>query len=134
MRPKVYVSGPISSSGTYLSNAAFAIEVAEHLMMAGFAPYCPQLTTFMFIGRHHTVSHELWMECDESWIRSMDPEMDYMIRLYGRSVGGDIETEWAREMGMRVFHALSSVTARTVVGYFCRWTEPEAAYKGGCET
>lgn len=101
---RVYLSGPISSSGTFLTNAAYAIEVYEHLLKMGYNPMCPQLTVFAFIGRHDTVTHEEWMRCDEAWIRSMDPETDVLLRLHGRSKGADMEVGFANDMGMTVVY------------------------------
>ena len=117
---RVYISGPISSSGTFLGNAAYAVEVYEHLLKMGYNPMCPQLTVFAFIGRHDQVAHSEWMRCDEAWIRSMDPREDAMLRLHGYSVGADMETNMADDMCMLTCRP-PKVAPELVAEFFDQW-------------
>ena len=45
MRPKVYISGPLTSSGNVLENIETAMETTRQLIAAGFAPYLPATST-----------------------------------------------------------------------------------------
>ncbi len=103
MRPKVYINGPLTSSGNILENVAGAIDAARALIVAGFAPFCPHLS-------HHVdpageIPHSVWMEVDLPWVEAADA----VLRLLGESVGANIEVERAVQIGIPVFTSMGEL-------------------------
>jgi hypothetical protein len=77
---------------------------------------CPQLTTFLHWGfgeesliapekLQHAIPHKSWMEVDLPWVKVCDA----VLRLPGMSVGADIETAFAAENLIPVFHSIEDL-------------------------
>jgi hypothetical protein len=94
---KVYISGPITSSGNQFDNVVDAIHVFRALVSMGYAVICPQLTAFADLGNQ--ISHDAWMNCDKEIIEVMD----VVLRMPGASIGAGVETNHATENSVDVW-------------------------------
>ena len=110
MRPKVYISGPISDGGKAnadqrLCNVRAAALVAADLISRGFGPMVPQLTEYLerLSGQHF--DHSVWMEIDLPWVECAD----VVLRLPGPSKGSDIEVRHAQEIGIPVVYSVEEL-------------------------
>ena len=100
MRPRIYISGPLTSSGNVLENLAAAVDAARALIAAGFAPFCPHLS--YHVDPAEEIPHRVWMEVDLPWVEAADA----VLRLAGESVGADLEVERAQAQGIPVFRSV----------------------------
>lgn len=97
-RTRVYVSGPLTSSGLETHNAREAITVAEELWQRGYQPFCPHLTVlwgFLYPEKPHAE----WIEMDKGWV----DVCDILVRIPGQSKGADMEVEHAFSQNIPVF-------------------------------
>ena len=104
MRPKVYVSGPLTSSGNVLENIEVAMAATRQLIAAGFALFCPHLT--YHVDPAEEIPHSTWMEIELPWLRAADA----VLRLPGESVGADIEVRHATAIGIPVFQSIDALS------------------------
>lgn len=102
MRPRVYISGPITR-GNRTENFRQACNAQAALMGEGFAVMNPMLT--MMHPEAWTIEHSLWMENDLPWVAVSH----VVYRLPGESVGGDMECAHAMNLGIPVFTKYSDV-------------------------
>ena len=100
--PRIYVAGPITL-GDQAKNVRAGIDAADALLALGCFPYVPHLTHFWHIIHHHT--HDEWLALDFAWLRVCDA----LLRLPGASVGADMETAFAREHGIPIFHTITDI-------------------------
>lgn len=103
MRTRIYISGPLTSSGEPRRNVDDAIDAWHALTSAGFACLCPHLS--WFIDPENDIPHDVWMEVDLPWVACADA----LLRLPGESKGADIETRFAVESGIPVFHSIEAL-------------------------
>ena len=103
VRPKVYISGPLTSSGNVLENVEVAIVAARRLIEAGFSPMVPHLS--YHIDPVEMYPHETWMEVDLPWLEAADA----VLRLPGESVGADIEARHAQYHRIPVFDSMADL-------------------------
>ena len=103
MRRRIYISGPLTSSGNELENVQAAILACRRLIAAGFAPMVPHL--FHYVDPGGEVPHATWMEVDLPWVEVADA----VLRLPGESAGADIEEEHARLGGIPVFQSITTL-------------------------
>lgn len=92
----VYISGPYST-GDVVLNVRKAIEVGDKVAKLDFAVFIPHLSMLW----HTVVPHdyEFWMSQDLLWVRHCKA----LIRLPGKSPGGDREVEEALKHKLQVF-------------------------------
>jgi hypothetical protein len=103
-RPRVYISGPITS-GNRNKNQFRALEAHKALMLAGFAPLNPIITGNLPFSWDKDVPHALWIDCDLPWIEVSDA----LLRLPGYSVGADAECEHAKRNNVPIFYDLEEL-------------------------
>ena len=103
LRQRIYISGPLTSSGNVLDNLARAMDAARALVAAGFAPFCPHLTYHVDPGE--TIPHATWMEIELPW----GTVADGVLRLPGESLGADLEVEQAERLGIPVFDTIAEL-------------------------
>lgn len=107
MRLRVYVAGPLTN-GNLRENIKQATDAAKSLMWHDYAPLCPHLTVYMD-GDTPSVAcgftHEEWMRVCLPWVAVADA----VLRLPGKSVGADMETDLANELGIPVFNSIEEV-------------------------
>lgn len=104
VRPRIYVSGPITS-GNRNKNYYQAIEAQRELMLAGFAPMNPMQTMVLPFAWEPDFPHRLWLDCDFPWVEVSDA----VYRLPGYSVGADAECDFAQKKGIPVFYDWESL-------------------------
>lgn len=92
---RVYVAGPYTG-GDVAWNVARAMDVADQLLSAGLAPFCPHLSHFLHL--HHPHGYETWMALDMAWLAACD----VLVRLPGDSPGADREVAEAEQLGIPV--------------------------------
>lgn len=97
MRPKIYISGPITK-GYQSENLERSYDAHEDLIQIGCAPLNPILTCT--VPFDYKISHETWLAIDKEWIRGADG----LLRLDGTSKGADEEVEFAIGLGVPVFY------------------------------
>lgn len=98
MRKRVYISGPITQGdrnwNQFQANAAH-----KALLQAGYAVLNPMPTGVLPFAWDGSISHDVWLESDMAWIACAD----IVLRLPGKSKGGDQETEYAKKLGIPVY-------------------------------
>ena len=104
-RIRVYMAGPMYSSGRLMDNIRHAAEVGRRLMDKGFAPYWPQACAFIDMVSPATEAE--WLELDKEWLM----QCHVLLRLPGASRGADLEVTWCRELGIPVFYNESDLEA-----------------------
>lgn len=107
MRKRVYILGPLTSSGNVSDNLARATAATRALIAAGFAPFCPHLTYHVDPGGEYP--HTTLMEIELPWVSVADA----VLRLPGESLGADLEVARAEELGIPVF-----ITVADLAGHF----------------
>lgn len=100
---RVYVAGPYSRPNPN-HNTFHAVQEADWLWRAGYAPYCPHLSHFWDTMFPHP--YEDWLELDIWWLE----QCDVVYRMPGASEGADKEVEHAKALGIPV------VTSRLELG------------------
>jgi len=93
-QPVVYVSGPYTTGDT-ATNVARAIEAAEELWQAGYAPFVPHLSFLWQMLYSHTWDE--WIALDKAILA----RCDYIYRVPGKSPGADVEMAFAKENGIK---------------------------------
>jgi len=97
MRPRIYISGPITK-GDREANFQQAADAQKALIAAGFAVLNPMLT--MRLPDAFAIGHDTWIANDLPWVAVADA----VLRLPGESRGANIEGEHAAIHGIPVFH------------------------------
>lgn len=93
---RVYVAGPMRSSGYLVDNIRVALVVAEGLVEAGHIPHVPHLQAFWDFMNPH--DYEYWLRLDLKWLEYCDA----IVRLPGISLGADREMARAKELGLQI--------------------------------
>jgi len=102
LRPRVYVSGPITK-GDRRANFKQAADAQKALMAAGFAVLNPMLS--MRLPGVFAIPHDTWIANDLPWVALADA----VLRLPGESLGADIECEHALIHGVPIFHGIDEL-------------------------
>lgn len=94
---KVYIAGPLFTSGNLLANIREGIEIGNKVRDLGHYPFIPHVGCFwqMF----HPRSEDDWMEYDLHWLGTCDA----MIRIPGDSKGADIEVQYCMSKGIPIY-------------------------------
>lgn len=95
---RVYVAGPINSSGIWSTNMKRALDAAHNLMANGHTPFIPHLYILWQL-RFDALDEEDILAQDKEWLL----QCHAMVRLPGVSKGADMEERWAAEAGIPVF-------------------------------
>ena len=104
MRPRVYISGPITK-GNRNNHFHQAAEAERLLMLKGFAPLNPMRSMIMPFAWEPGMPHSLWLECDIAWVSCADA----VLRLPGFSMGADEEVEFARGLNIPIFDSIAAL-------------------------
>lgn len=99
---KVYVAGPLNSSGKVADNIRNAVQAGLTLRRFGELPFVPHL--YWYIETMTPESEEFWMSLDLAWLE----QCDVVLRLPGVSVGSDQEVARATKLGMPVLFGLNA--------------------------
>jgi len=96
---KVYISSPYTSGGT-IYNIRLAIDAADTLLVAGFAPFVPHLNFAWDLVYMH--SYDTWLNWCLEWVASCD----CLLRIHGLSPGADAEVALAETLGIPVYYTI----------------------------
>jgi hypothetical protein len=96
MRQRIYVAGPLNSSGDKDTNIANACRVGGVLHSLGHTPFVPHINVLWH--EHHPLSEHAWLAWDLEWLAMCD----WLVRLPGVSPGSDIEVATARATGKSI--------------------------------
>lgn len=102
MRPRVYISGPITL-GNRTMNFANAANMQMQLMEEGFAVFNPMLS--ILHPDAWNIDHRSWMDNDLPWVAASD----VVLRLPGESKGADEETEFAETNVIPVVYSYATL-------------------------
>lgn len=108
MRVKVYIAGPYSS-GDVGENVHNAMLTADRILDAGLIPYCPHLWHYQHIMTPRPQSE--WLGLVMEWISMCN----CIIRMPGDSAGADLEVDYAKQCGLRVYHHLHDLLAAETI-------------------
>lgn len=89
---KVYVAGPLFSSGNIDDNIRAALEVGHQIRELGAVPVIPHL--FFFWDLIFPRPREYWMALDKDLVE----DCDVTLRLDGKSDGADDEEGWSEKV------------------------------------
>lgn len=91
-RPRAYIAGPITSSGSLHENLHKGIAIGEIVRrQLGIHPFIPHLYDFTKVVTGDDVNWEDMLEMDENWITACD----VLIALPGDSKGKEREIRFA---------------------------------------
>jgi hypothetical protein len=97
---RVYVAGPLTSSGGENENVRNALHVADAIMRNGHAPFVPHLSWFWHFFNRAEHTYETWMLYDFVYLLACD----LMVVLPGPSTGVEMEIQFANENNIPVLH------------------------------
>lgn len=105
-RTRIYVAGPMTSSGGPYDNIHKGMKAGVELLDAGYAPFVPHLTSLleMYAGQR---TYEQWLGLDRAFLLTCEG----LLRLPGMSRGADEEVALAKEAGIPVFYSVAEVLA-----------------------
>ncbi len=95
----IYLAGPYTN-GDVAVNVQIAMRTGLLLIKEGHAPFIPHL--YHFLHMHEPQPYEAWMAMDLAWLK----RCDVFFRMPGQSPGADLEEQWARALGLPVYHEL----------------------------
>lgn len=99
---RVFISGPYTL-GDVAINVKNAMNVANDLINAGYAPFCAHLTHFLHINNQQP--YEKWIEIDLVFLETCHA----LLRIPGESKGAEIEVMTAKRLGIPVFYSLNEL-------------------------
>jgi len=97
---RVYVAGPLTTSGSVAENIHNAIRAGNELLRAGYWPHVPHLNYYWEIM--FPAPYEMWMTIDLAQVRISDA----LIRLPGDSRGADREVAEASLYGIPCYNSV----------------------------
>lgn len=106
-RTRVYVAGPMLTSGNPYLNVRTGIRTGTMLMKRGYVPFIPHLTAVWEIAAHEEFSYEDWLALDFTHISVCDA----LLRLPGDSRGADREATYAQSLGIPIYYSLDTLFA-----------------------
>lgn len=102
-RVSVFISSPYTV-GDPAINVKFQMDTTDELLNLGFLPFTPLYSHFQHMV--HPREYEDWMEIDFQWVE----RCDCLLRLGGKSPGGDREVLLARQLQKPVFFTIKELT------------------------
>lgn len=96
-RPRLYIAGPMTSSGDPYANVGHAIRVANVAWARGWAPFVPHLDVLWSMSTPDETPD--WLEWDLNNLRTCDA----ICRIPGKSYGGDVEVWYAGVLEMPLY-------------------------------
>jgi hypothetical protein len=99
---KVYIASAYTK-GDVAINVKAQMDAANILIEHGYVPFVPLYSHFQHMA--HPQPYKTWLALDLEWVKVCD----CMLRLPGASKGADKEVEYAKEIGMPIFHSMDSL-------------------------
>jgi hypothetical protein len=101
---KIYVAGPLNSSGIQLHNISRALRIANAIIELGHIPFIPHLYSFWdFIN---PMPEDYWLDLDHEWLDTCDA----CFRILGKSSGSDQEETWCKELNIPYYTSWDQFT------------------------
>ena len=100
---RIYIAGPMASSGEPGPNLNRAAQAAGRILEAGHLPWVPHVG--WILDAIAPLPRERWLQWGLGWLN----QCDAVLRLDGKSVGADAECEFAREMGLEVIESVEEI-------------------------
>ena len=100
---RVYVAGPLNSSGLVTENVRKAVQAGIALMSLGYVPFVPHVNVLMEMIAPRSEAE--WVAWDLQWLDACD----ILLRLPGYSVHSDKEVEFAERKRIPVFHSIDDI-------------------------
>ncbi len=101
---RVYIAGPMTTSGEPGPNLNAAACAAAELLKAGHFPFVPHVTWLLHAIRPD-VDVKLWLAWDLEWLTSCDA----VVRLPGKSHGADLEVALAHKLDLPVYSSVKEL-------------------------
>lgn len=102
---KVYIAGPLTSSGEVKDNIIGACKAFVELAEMGLVPFVPHLSWYITQNVDIGWRHADWIVYCLDWVAVCDA----VLRLPGESKGADVEVSMARKWGIEVFHSIEDI-------------------------
>ncbi len=102
MKVKVYIASPLAI-GDKEQNVRNSFEMGNKIIDMGANPYCPLYNYFLDAEKPR--DGEFWLQLDFDWLRACD----VVLRMPGESVGADMETALANEIGIPVVYSIEQL-------------------------
>ncbi len=99
---KVYIASPYTIGDVAL-NVKKQMDVANELIIHGFAPFVPLYSHFQHMA--HPRPYQDWIRLDLEWVKVCD----CVLRLEGLSKGADGEVNLAKSLNIPVFYSLDEL-------------------------
>ena len=107
---RIYVAGPLFSSGRSPKNLHDALRAATLLRDADMWPFVPHLFhTWDTVFPNDSVDY--WLDMDRVWLSVCDG----MLRLPGQSKGAALEEKWCKKLGIPYFFVGGGSVKKTVL-------------------
>lgn len=107
LRPRIYVTGPLTEASNPWQHVRTAAELARQLMLCGYAPFVPHLSWFLHSldESFDHFSNTAWTEAQLPWVIGSRA----VLRFPGASVGADAVEQLARNHCILVCHTLADL-------------------------
>jgi hypothetical protein len=96
---RIYIAGPLHTSGNPDRNVRKAIMVADQVVACGHVPFIPHLNVLWNMVTEVEYRTEQWLSYDKAWLL----QCHLVIRLPGDSLGADEEVGWATNCVCRLY-------------------------------
>ena len=106
MKKLVYIAHPYAHPDP-VENTNNVIKIAEVLLRLGYIPYVPHLTLLWHIVSPHPI--DFWYDYDLNILE----RCDYILRLGGKSKGGDNEVKFAKKRNIPVCFSIRELMEKT---------------------
>ena len=107
---RVYIAGPLATSGEIGPNTHKAIYAFASLASAGLAPYLPHLMLLADIAC--PIKRDNYLATGEEFLRVCDA----VYRMPGESQGADDEEQMAEDEGIPVFYDIQALIGAAMAG------------------
>jgi hypothetical protein len=97
---RIYIAGPLHTSGNPDRNVRKAIMVADQVVACGHVPFIPHLNVLWNMVTEVEYRTEQWLSYDKAWLL----QCHLVIRLPGDFLGADEEVGWATKLGLPVLY------------------------------
>lgn len=104
---RIYVAGPMLTSGNPYVNVRDGLRVGTTLMKRGYYPFIPHLTAVWEIAASEDFAYEDWLRLDFESVGMADA----LLRLPGDSRGADREVAEAKRLGIPVYYSIETLMA-----------------------
>lgn len=106
-KTRVYISGPMLTSGNPYLNVRDGVRAGSTLMRKGYLPFVPHLTAVWEMASHEEFGRDDWMGLDFEYVRMSDA----VLRLPGDSRGADEECALAKSLNIPVYYSIDTLCA-----------------------